>query len=67
MHQQPGGMTPLELLKTVRRIALETNLVGMDLVEVSPPYDWADVTINNAHGVIWEVLSGLAYKKINSK
>ena len=63
----PGGMTPLELLKTVRRIALETNLVGMDLVEVSPPYDWADVTINNAHGVIWEVLSGLAYKKINSK
>lgn len=62
----PGGMTPNDLLRTVRKIAMESNLVGMDLVEVSPAYDWADVTINNAHGVIWEVLSGLAYKKQNS-
>ena len=59
-------MTPNDLLRTVRKIAMESNLVGMDLVEVSPAYDWADVTINNAHGVIWEVLSGLAYKKQNS-
>ena len=63
----PGGMMPIDLLKIVRKIAIETNLVGMDLVEVSPSYDWADITINNAHGVIWEVLSGLAYKKINAK
>jgi hypothetical protein len=33
------------------------------VVEVSPPYDHADLTVNNAHRVVFEVLGGLAYKK----
>ena len=60
---EPGGMTAADLLRAVRTIALETPLVAMDVVEVSPPYDHADITVNNAHRVVFEALAGLAYKK----
>ena len=36
---EPGGMNPADLLRAVRSIALETPLVALDVVEVSPPYD----------------------------
>jgi agmatinase len=60
---EPGGMSPPDLLRAVRRIAMETPLVALDVVEVSPPYDWAATTINNADRVIREVLAALAWKK----
>src|SRR3954471_24873185 len=64
---EPGGMAPVDLLRIVRQIALETNLVAMDVVEVSPPYDHADLTVNNAHRCVWEVLSGLAVRRRDQK
>jgi agmatinase len=60
---EPGGMTPADLLRAVRQIALSTNVVAMDVVEVAPPYDWADLTINNGQRVILEVLAAMAVKK----
>ncbi len=60
---EPGGMTPADLLRAVRQITLDANVVAIDVVEVSPPYDWADTTINNAHRVIFEFLAGLAHKR----
>jgi len=63
---EPGGLIAADLLRCVRTIALETNLVGMDIVEVSPAYDVSDTTVNVAHRVVWEVLSGLAAKKRDS-
>jgi agmatinase len=35
----------------------------MDLVEVSPPYDHADVTAFLANRVVLELLSGIAYRR----
>ena len=61
---EPGGLTPRELLRAVRRIATETPLAGMEVVEVSPPYDHADVTALLAHRVVLETLSGLALRKL---
>jgi agmatinase len=60
---EPGGMAPPDLLRAVRKLALETNLVGMDIVEVSPPYDHAQQTVNNAHRVVMEFLAGLAVRR----
>jgi agmatinase len=60
---EPGGFTPRELLDTIRRIAITLPLVGMDVVEVSPPYDHADVTATLANRVVLEMLSGLAYRR----
>ncbi len=42
---EPGGMTPADLLRAVRSIALETPLVALDVVDASPPYDHADNTV----------------------
>jgi agmatinase len=56
-------MAPADLLRTVRRLAMEANLVALDVVEVSPPYDVSDNTVNNAHRVVLEVLAGMAWRK----
>jgi agmatinase len=60
---EPGGLTPREILRAVRRIAREVDLAGVEVVEVSPPYDQADVTSLLAHRVVLEALSGLALRR----
>jgi agmatinase len=60
---EPGGLTPRELLRAVRRIGREVELCGLEVVEVSPPYDQADVTALLAHRVVLETLSGLALRR----
>jgi agmatinase len=60
---EPGGMSSRQLLDAVRRICLELPVVGMDLVEVSPPYDPADVTAMLASRVVLEALSGICRRR----
>jgi arginase family enzyme len=60
---EPGGMHAVDLLRAVRAVTLETPLVDLDVVEVSPPYGHAELTVNNAHRVIFEVLAGLAHRR----
>jgi len=60
---EPGGMQPADLLRAVRNIALRTRLVAMDVVEVSPPYDHAEITAQNANRCILDAISALAVKK----
>ncbi len=60
---EPGGLTARELLDSVRRICLELPVVGMDIVEVSPPYDHAEITAFLANRVALEALSGIAARK----
>ena len=60
---EPGGLTARQLLDAVRRIAYELPVVGVDVVEVSPPYDHADITSALANRVVLEVLSGMARRR----
>src|SRR5450432_2777510 len=60
---EPGGLTARELLDAVRRICLELPVVGVDVVEVSPPYDHADITALLANRVVLEALSGIAARR----
>jgi agmatinase len=60
---EPGGMLARELLRAVRQIVGQVELVGMDVVEVSPPYDSAEVTALLAHRVVLEAISALAAKR----
>ncbi|TYK47298.1 agmatinase family protein [Actinomadura decatromicini] len=53
---EPGGLYPREVLKLVRRFAAE-GLLGMEVVEVSPPYDQSDVTSLLGVRLICEVLA----------
>jgi agmatinase len=60
---EPGGMLPRELLRAVRRIVGKVDLAGMDIVEVSPPYDWAESTAMIANRCALEAISALAVKR----
>jgi agmatinase len=60
---EPGGITARQLLDSVRRIALELPVVGVDVVEVSPPYDHADITAFLANRVVLETLSAMARRR----
>ena len=60
---EPGGLSSRQLLDAVRRIAYELPVVGMDVVEVSPPYDHAEITSFLANRVVLEALSGIARRR----
>ena len=64
---EPGGLTSRQLLDAVRRIGMELPLVGMDVVEVSPPYDHAEITAYLGNRIVLEALSGLAWKRGNQR
>ena len=61
---EPGGLTGRQLLDAVRRCAIELPLVGVDVVELSPPFDGpGEVTAMLANRLVLEVLSGVAYRR----
>ena len=60
---EPGGLTSRELLEAVRRICIELPVVGIDVVEVSPPFDSSDITAMLANRVVLEALSGIAFRR----
>ena len=60
---EPGGLSARELLDAVRRICLELPVVGADIVEVSPPYDHADITAALGNRVVLEAFSAIARKR----
>ena len=60
---EPGGLSSRQLLDAVRRIAMELPLAGLDVVEVAPPYDHAEVTAYLGNRVVLEALSGIAWRR----
>jgi agmatinase len=64
---EPGGLTSRQLLDAVRRICLELPVVGVDVVEVSPPYDTAEVTAYLGNRVVLEALSGIARRRADAR
>jgi formimidoylglutamase len=60
---EPGGMLTREVLRAIRRIVGVVDLAGMDIVEVSPPYDHAEITAAAANRCALEAISALAVKK----
>ncbi len=60
---EPGGMLTRELLRAVRQIVGAVDLAAMDIVEVSPPYDWAESTAMIANRAALEAISALAVRR----
>jgi len=55
---EPGGLLPREVFQMLRHVA-RAGLTGMELVEVSPPYDVSDLTAMLGGRVIMDVLASL--------
>jgi agmatinase len=60
---EPGGLTSRQLLDAVRRIGMEAPLAGVDVVEVSPPYDHAEITAYLGNRIVLEALGGIAWRR----
>ena len=60
-----GGLTSDKVLKILRGLA-GINIVGMDVVEVSPPYDHSDVTALSAATIALELLYVWASKQLST-
>ncbi|HEY5820846.1 MAG TPA: agmatinase [Propionibacteriaceae bacterium] len=58
---EPGGLTSRELQMILRGFT-GLNLVGADVVEVSPPYDHAELTSIAAANVVYDLLGLLALR-----
>jgi agmatinase len=64
---EPGGMSPIDLLLSVRTLASELELVGVDVVEVIPTsVGSADVSALVAERVVREVLTGIALRHMRN-
>lgn len=55
---EPGGLLPREALKLVGLVAKE-GLCGMEIVEVSPPYDVSDITSLMALRIMVDTMGAL--------
>jgi agmatinase len=60
---EPGGMLTREVLRAIRQIVGAVELAGMDIVEVSPPYDQAEATAMAANRAALEAISALAVRR----
>jgi agmatinase len=61
---EPGGMTTADLLWACREVAAAANLVGADVVEVSPTaVGSADITALAAERIVREIVTGLAVRR----
>jgi len=54
---EPGGLSSNQVLSVLEALA-QFECVGMDCVEVSPPYDHAELTSNAAANFVWTYLCG---------
>ena len=61
---EPGGMTPVDLLLSVRTVAAALDLAGVDVVEVIPTaIGTADAAALVAERVVHEALTGIALRR----
>ena len=62
----PGGLTSAQALKIIRNMG-DVNLVGMDVVEVSPPFDQSEITAIAAAHIACDLLCVLRNRKLAGK
>lgn len=55
----PGGLFPLDLMYIVKKISENLQIVGMDIVELSPDYDLNQNTANHAARLLMETIASL--------
>jgi agmatinase len=58
----PGGLTYHQAASIIRKLR-DVNFVGMDMVEVSPPYDHAEITAIAASALVMEYICLKAWQR----
>jgi agmatinase len=55
----PGGLFPVDLIYMIKKISENLQILGMDLVELSPDYDLNQNTANHAARILMETIASL--------
>ena len=55
----PGGLFPLDLIYMIKKISENLQILGMDIVELSPNYDLNQNTANHAARILMETIASL--------
>ena len=55
----PGGLSYFEMRDALIALTKRGGIVGVDFVEVAPPYDWAQITTRCTAKLIVDLLSVL--------
>lgn len=55
----PGGLFPLDLIYMIEKISENLQILGMDIVELSPDYDLNQNTANHAARILMETIASL--------
>jgi agmatinase len=63
----PGGLFPLDLIYMVKKISENLQIIGMDIVELSPDFDLNQNTANHASRILMEMISSLNIHNILTK
>ncbi|KAH3670419.1 hypothetical protein OGAPHI_000934 [Ogataea philodendri] len=58
---ESGGLLPRELIYLLRNV--NVNLVGADIVEVSPQFDHAEITATNAAEVAYQLITSMVKQR----
>ena len=60
---EPGGLGPREAFTIMRRLCAESNVIGVDIVELAPERDQTYLSTMNVNRVIRECLTGISMRK----
>jgi agmatinase len=55
----PGGLLPVDLIYMIKKISENLQILGMDIVELSPDYDLNQNTANHAARILMETIASL--------
>ena len=58
-----GGLSSLEVIFLVKKVCQDLNLVGLDIVELTPAFDLNNNTANIAARILMEAIASMKIKR----
>ncbi len=60
---EPGGITNRQAFRLLRRLCAETNVIGIDILELAPERDPGYTTVHNTNRLVRECMVGIGLRK----
>ena len=60
---EPGGITNRQAFRLLRRLCAESNVIGIDVLELAPERDPGYTTVHNTNRLVRECMVGIGLRK----
>ena len=61
---EPGGITNRQAFRLLRRLCAESNVIGIDILELAPERDPGYTTVHNTNRLVRECMVGVGLRKM---